>query len=58
MMTCRVAHWDMLDDSLVYGISIQGEDLFKCTKCHVVTFSMQEEVILGHTNGKCHLCTL
>ena len=37
-MTFRVAHWDILDDSLAFKYA--REDIFKLTngKCHVFTF--------------------
>jgi hypothetical protein len=37
IMTFRVAHWDMLDDSLA---SYQGENIFECinNKCHMFAF--------------------
>ena len=41
-------------------LNMQGANNFERTngKCHVFTFSMQEEVILEHTNAECDFCTL
>ena len=57
-MTFREAHWDSLDDSLVF--SYVREDNSKCTngKCRVFSFQYEEEDTLELNNGKCHLCTL
>ena len=47
-------------DSCRPALSMQGQDIMIehiNGKCHVFTFSMQEEDILKRTNGKCHLCT-
>ena len=58
-MIFRVAHWDTLDDSLVFYYAretyILGVLMVSAMYLH---FSMQEEDILEHTNGECHLCTL
>ena len=45
----RVAHWNTLDDSPSFGM--QEEDIIEHTngKCHVLTFSMQRDII-EHTH--------
>ena len=57
-MTSGVARWDASDDSL--GFSMQGEIIQSVLMASVMwlQFSVQEELILVHTNGKCHLCKL
>ena len=57
-MTFRVAHWDTLDDRLAsqYPRVRYLSLLMASVMC--LHFNMQEEDILEHTNGKCHLCTL
>ena len=41
IMTFRVAHWDKLDDIVLY-FNVQGEDVFECTngKCYVSNVSL------------------
>jgi hypothetical protein len=53
-MTFRVAHWETLDDNLAF--IMEGEDIMSILKASVTClhFSMQEEDILEHINGKCH----
>ena len=66
-MKFRVVHWVNLHNSLAfysvvleYWSSMQGEDIFSVVMASAMClhFSMQEEDILEHANGKCHLCTL
>jgi hypothetical protein len=58
-MKFRVARWDMLDDSLVLYYARETYLLGVPTvSVMFLHFSMQEEDILEHTNGECHLCTL
>ena len=47
-----------LDDCLAFKYA--REDIFNILMASVIClhFGMQEEGILAHTNGKCHLCTL
>ena len=59
-MTLRVGHWDTLDESLVFEYA-RGEIFSSVLKASVMClhFCMQEEeVVLEHTNDKCHLCAL
>ena len=52
-MTFRVAHWDItVDDNLVFLSALMA----LCVVC--LHFTMQEEGILEHINGKYHLRTL
>ena len=55
-MTFRVAHWDILHDSLVF-LACKGKIFFKVliASFMYLHLSMQEEDTLEHTNAKCHI---
>ena len=57
-MTLNVAHWNMLDDSLTF-LHARGRYLsLVIASAMRLHFSMQQEDILQHTNGKCHSCKI
>ena len=58
IMTCRVAYWDTLDNSVLH-LSMQGNIFCRVIKASVVCFLVRKRKIFhDHTNAKCHLCIL
>ena len=59
MMTLRVTNWEILEDSLAFQYA-RGKIFLSVLLASVMFLhiNMQEQDILEHTNGNCHLCTL